>query len=381
MSGTVAPRRLGVLVNPIAGMGGRVALNGTDGPDAVRIARERGATPVAPERARRALARIAATDVSVQVLAGPGSLGADAARAAGLACQPTTDTAPVGDTHAADTRNAVAAMRERGIDLLLFAGGDGTARDILDTVGDALPLVGVPTGVKMHSGVFAASPDAAGAVAAAYLREPSPDALCAAEIADAEERAARAARVATRLYGAVRVPRAPALMVGSKAPSAPGNAALDALGAEIARALPGERLTLFGPGTTTAAILDHLRLQGSLLGVDAVRDGRLVGSDLDEAALLRLLDGPQGRDAVLFVGVVGGQGALFGRGNQQLSPDVLRRIGRERIEVVAAAEKLLRLDPPWLRVDTGDDELDATLSGYVRVRVAPKRTIVMKIST
>jgi predicted polyphosphate/ATP-dependent NAD kinase len=392
----MAARRLGLLVNPIAGMGGRVALKGTDGEDALRLARERGAVPVAPGRAARALRRLAEAGPPVSVLAAPGTMGADLAAEAGLEVETTAPLAvrgrdaraaggrrprlaPPRDTRPADTRNAVAEMRERGVDLLLFAGGDGTARDILDTVGADLPLVGVPTGVKMHSGVFAATPDAAGAAASAYLRDPRPAALREAEIADVDEDAARDERVATRLYGSALVPRQPALMLGAKAPSGSADVALDALCARLAATLPRDRLVLLGPGTTTARVLAHLGLQGTLLGVDAVRDGELIGADLDEQGLLALLD--DHADALLLAGVVGGQGSLFGRGNQQLSPRVLRRLGRDRIQVIAAADKLLALTPPRLRVDTGDDALDAELSGYVKVHVAPDRTIVMKVST
>jgi predicted polyphosphate/ATP-dependent NAD kinase len=381
MAAAPRPRRLGLLVNPIAGMGGRVALKGTDGERALRVARERGAVPVAPQRAERALRRLAAGGPALRVLAAPGTMGADLAATAGLEVETTAAAAEPGrDTRPADTRNAVAEMRERGVDLLLFAGGDGTARDIVDTIGADLPLVGVPTGVKMHSGVFAATPDAAGAAASAYLSRPGPDALREAEIADVDEDAARHDRVAARLYGSALVPRQPSLMLGAKTPTATSaDAALDALCAQLAATLPRGRLTLLGPGTTTGRVLSHLGLRGTLLGVDAVRDGDVVGVDLDEEGILALLDGAH--DALLLSGVVGGQGSLFGRGNQQLSARVLRRLGRGRIQVVAAADKLLHLSPPRLRVDTGDDALDAELCGYVQVHVGPGRTIVMKIST
>jgi predicted polyphosphate/ATP-dependent NAD kinase len=378
------PRRIGLLVNPIAGMGGRVALKGTDGKDAVRLARERGAVPVAPERARRALERLARSGPPIAVVAAPGSMGEDLARAAGLPVEVTGRAGPGRETRPADTRNAAAEMRERGVDLLVLAGGDGTARDVFDTIGAALPLVGVPTGVKMHSGVFAATADAAGAAAAAYLHDPRPAALTEAEIADVDEDAARADRVATRLHGSVLVPRQPALMVASKAPSGPSaDGALDALCAQLARTLPPGRITLLGPGTTTARVLRHLGLAPTLLGVDAVQDGRLIATDLDEERALALVEraDAEGGGATLVSGVVGGQGSLFGRGNQQLGPRVLRALGRDRIQVVAAADKLLHLNPSRLRVDTGDDALDAELSGYVRVHVAPGRTIVMKVST
>src|SRR3954449_1543204 len=190
---------LGLVVNPIAGMGGRVALRGTDGPETLREARARGAKPIAGERARRALARLPR---EIRLVAAPGAMGADVARAAGLDCE-TTSPAGGGkaawgagrgagrgaETSPADTRAAVAELRDRGVDLLLFAGGDGTARDIHDAIGADLPLVGVPTGVKMHSGVFAATPDAAGRAAAAYLSRPGD--LQSADIADVDEAAAR----------------------------------------------------------------------------------------------------------------------------------------------------------------------------------------------
>jgi predicted polyphosphate/ATP-dependent NAD kinase len=381
MGAAPRPRRLGLVVNPIAGMGGRVALKGTDGERALRLARERGAVPIAPQRAERALRRLAASGPPLRVLAAPGTMGAELAATAGLEVETTAPAIEPGrDTRPADTRNAVAEMRERGVDLLLFAGGDGTARDIVDTIGADLPLVGVPTGVKMHSGVFAATPDAAGAAASAYLRHPGPAALREAEIADVDEDAARHDRVAARLYGSALVPRQPSRMLGAKTPStASADAALAALCAQLAETLPRGRLTLLGPGTTTGRVLSHLGLRGTLLGVDAVRDGELLGVDLDEEGILALLD--DAHDALLLSGVVGGQGSLFGRGNQQLSPRVLRRLGRDRIQVVAAADKLLHLTPPRLRVDTGDDALDAELCGYVRVHVGPGRTIVMKIST
>jgi predicted polyphosphate/ATP-dependent NAD kinase len=161
-----------------------------------------------------------------------------------------------------------------------------------------------------------------------------------------------------------------------KAASRSADGDLDALCRQIAGELDG--LTLFGPGTTTQRILGHLGVEGTLLGVDAVDGARLVGADLNEAQLLELLDG---RDARLVVAVVGGQGYVFGRGNQQLSPAVIRRVGLDNLVVVAALDKVLALDPPTLRVDTGDPELDRELSGFRSVRIAPNRTLVLRVST
>jgi len=363
--------RLGLIVNPIAGLGGRVGLKGTDGADTVREALSRGATPVAPERAARALARLAASVEDLEVLTPAAQMGADVVRAHGLRLEPL-DVGVARETTAEDTRAAAAELERRGVDLILFAGGDGTARDVVATVGTRVPVLGIPTGVKMHSGVFATSPEAAGDLAASHLAGRSAD-LRAVEVLDLDE---PDGRLSPHLYAIANVPYDRRRLQHPKAASRPADDALEALCAEVARELRG--LAIFGPGTTTQRVLAKLGVEGSLLGVDAVADGRLVGRDLDEAGLLRVLDG---RDARLVLGVVGGQGYVFGRGNQQLSPAVIRAVGLDRIDILASLEKLVALDPMLLRVDTGDPRLDRELSGYRRVRVAPARSVVLELTT
>ena len=178
------PRMLGFIINPIAGMGGRVALHGTDGSQ-WRQAAELGAHQVAPARADRALARLARTDADFTVLAAPGVMGADAARVHGLRTETTGGS--IGEvTTTGDTLDAAVEMLERGVTLLLFAGGDGTARDIVSVVGERIPVLGIPSGVKMHSGVFGTSPEAAGDTAAGYVMRPDPSVLFAVEVLDVE---------------------------------------------------------------------------------------------------------------------------------------------------------------------------------------------------
>jgi predicted polyphosphate/ATP-dependent NAD kinase len=367
--------RIGLIVNPIAGMGGRVGLKGTDG--VVDEARRLGATPVAAGRAERALARLERCRDELTVLAAPDAMGADLAMSRGFDTIVLESRPPEATTTAADTRAAAAELLRRGVDLILFAGGDGTARDIHGIVGDRVPVLGIPTGVKMHSAVFATSPENAGDIAAAFVTGAGP-AVREAEVVDVDEEAAREGRIETRLYGAVKVPLDRLRMQSAKTRSAATDeAALDAVCRAVADSMDPRRIYVLGPGTTTRLVAAHLGLPKTLLGVDAVRGGRILGSDLSERDLLALLgDEP----ATLFVGVVGGQGALFGRGNQQLSPAVLRRIGIDNIEVVAGMHKLLALDPPWLRVDTGEPALDSELAGYRRIHIAPNRTLVYKVA-
>ncbi|WP_320671780.1 ATP-NAD kinase family protein [Patulibacter defluvii] len=368
-------RRLGLVVNPVAGLGGRIGRKGSDDPAVQREAERRGVPRRAGERATRALVRLAAVGGPVELLAAPGPMGADAARAAGLEPRSVGPRPPAATT-ADDTRRAVAALVDAGVDLLLVAGGDGTLRAVQDVLGERLPVLGIPAGVKMQSGAFAAGPEAAGEVAAAFLAGPRD--VVRAEVADIDEQALREDRIAARLHGAVLVPRAPGRVLAAKGgssrrPDATLAAAADRLLADRA---PGQ-LVLIGPGTTAGLLPARLGLPSTLLGVDALRDDALVGRDLDEEGILALLDGAP--DALLVLGVVGVQGTLLGRGNQQLSPAVLRRIGRDRLRVLAAKEKLAALRPAILRIDSGDPALDAALAGQLPVRVSGRETMILPL--
>jgi predicted polyphosphate/ATP-dependent NAD kinase len=359
--------RVGLIVNPIAGMGGRVGLKGTDSAAALARARELGATPLAAERTVRALERLERCDGLVLVTA-PGAMGAEVAAGRGFKTEVLPRRPLHGDgTSADDTRAAAEELARRDVDLILFAGGDGTTRDIIDVVGD-----------RVHSAVFATTPENAGDVAAAFVSAGRRAPVREADVVDVDEEAVRAGTISTRLYGAARVPddrlRVQALKAGS---TQSDEQELESVCRHLAEEMDPRRLYLLGPGTTTRRVMRHLGLPKTLLGVDVVCGGRLLAADVGERRLLDLLGG---ESATLIVGVVGGQGALFGRGNQQLSPAVLRRIGTDNIEIVAGSRKLLALDPPLLRVDTGDPELDATLAGYRRVHVAPRRTLVCKVA-
>ena len=368
--------RLGLIVNPIAGMGGRVGLKGTDGEDALRRARELGAEPDAPRRAEVALRTIARSGLDVQILSAPGSMGEDAARAAGFEVQLVIDNVS-GPTDAGHTRDAARALEAARVGLLIFVGGDGTARDIMDAVESRIPVIGVPAGVKMHSAVFATDPRSAGELATGFL-DGSIRRTREAEVMDIDEEAFREGRLSARLYGHVMTPYDPALVQDLKMGSAADE---DAMVEAIADRVVGEMqpgvIYVIGPGTTTRRILQRMDLPATLLGVDVVKDGELLASDANEKEILRLLD--EGMPARIVVTPIGGQGYLFGRGNQQISAEVIRRIGREGLIIVAAKSKLLALGRKPLLVDTGDDTVDAMLRGYAPVIVDYREDSVRKI--
>ena len=370
-------RRIGLIVNPIAGMGGSVALKGTDGAEALALARALRAEPRAEARTARALRRLAAAAPSAELVTVAGAMGEAAAEAAGLPRDLVT-WRPGLNTTAADTREAAREMGALGVGLILFAGGDGTARDILAAVGDALPILGIPCGVKMHSAVFAVSPEAAGQLAALAAGDDAGRfAWREGEVMDVDEDAVRAGRLSARLHGYARIPFERNLLQGPKAGGVPEDAALEALAAEIAAELEKGILYILGPGSTTKRILKHLGLEGTLLGVDAVLDRELAGRDLTDEKLAALL---RGRPARIIVSVVGGQGHIFGRGNQQISPAIIREVGRDNIIVLASQAKLLTLAGNRLLADTGDPATDRLLTGFIRVRIGPSRSTLMRVA-
>jgi predicted polyphosphate/ATP-dependent NAD kinase len=370
------PRRLGLLVNPVAGMGGPVGLKGTDGPDILARAIALGARPTAQARAARALGRLTSGDGEVRVIAGPGPMGADVARAAGMIVE-ETGTTPV-ETGPADSVAAIRRMVARGVDLILFAGGDGTARLVMETA-PSTPTLGVPTGVKMHSGVFATTPEAAGEMARRIMREP-PDTIRwrSGEVMDVDEEALRQGRIEPRLHGTATTPVEPTLMQHRKArATGDDQPALAALARRMAATMAPGTVHLLGCGLTMRGVKRALGGEGTLLGVDAALDGRLIATDLDEARILRLI---ATAPAAIWASVTGGQGFLFGRGNQQIGPAVLRRVGRANVTIIAGEAKLIALDPARLLVDTGDLEVDRMLAGYHRVHTAPDRSMMMRVA-
>jgi predicted polyphosphate/ATP-dependent NAD kinase len=365
--------RIGLVVNPVAGMGGAVGLKGTDGPGTVAEARARGATPQAGPRAARALARLAARLSGAALTVAPGPLGADWAADLPLSLTVAPVPAPTGT--ARDTRAAVAALSD--CDVIAFAGGDGTARDVAGALAPHQAMLGIPCGVKMHSGVFAVTPEAAGAVLAQTLSG-TVTWDTEAEVMDIDEAELRAGRLAPRLYALARVPVAAGRMQASKGgPRQDWAAALAGAAAEVARSLDPAALTLIGPGTSAGAVLRALGHTPTILGVDALRGGQMVARDATAADLMRLAGDAHVR---IVLGVTGQQGFLLGRGNQQIAAPLIARAGRDGLTVLASEAKLAALAQPRLWVDTGDPALDAALSGFIRVHTGAGRETMMRVA-
>jgi len=368
-------KRLGLIVNPVAGMGGRVGLKGSDGAETLRRAKELGATKTSPARAAEAMKHLAAMKDQIELYTYPGEMGEDEAQSVGFEPKVLGEI-KAGETTSADTKAAASEMARLGVDLLLFAGGDGTARDVCEAIDGNVPALGIPTGVKIHSGVYAVSPAAAGELAAKYLRG-EVSSVQQSEVMDIDEEAFRENRLSARLYGYLRVPREEAYVQGSKeATPVQEDENLKAIAADLADEMRPDTLYVLGPGSTISSVAEHLGLAKTLLGVDVVQGGRIVASDVNEEQLLKIVTG---RRAKIVVTVIGGQGFVFGRGNQQISPRVIRAVGRENIVIAATPAKLETLHGKPLLVDTGDPALDAELTGYTRVITDYGRRVVYRI--
>ncbi|GAB60126.1 ATP-NAD kinase family protein [Rheinheimera nanhaiensis] len=353
--------RLGLIINPLAGLGGSVALKGSDGQAEQALAL--GATPQAMNRASTALNELAALADKFEVLTVAGDMGQSVCQALGLAYQLLYSPAQWPST-AEDTETAARLMAEQGVDLLLFAGGDGTARNICAVVGDSTTVLGIPAGVKIHSGVYAISPQAAGKLVGKLIAGELVS-LSEAPVMDIDEQAFRQGVVKARRYGEMRIPAqlryVQSVKMGGRESE---ELVLADLAAYVVSLLEDNVRYVMGSGSTVAAVMAELGLDNTLLGVDVIENGKLIGKDVSAAQLLELV---QGYPSKLIITLIGGQGHVFGRGNQQLSPAVIRAIGRDNILLIASKTKLQQLDGRPLLADTGDAGLDQQLTGLINV--------------
>ena len=367
---SVNPRRIGLLINPVAGMGGCVGLKGTDGDMHVK-ALALGAQPVSATRVADFLARLP-NPGRILWLCAPGAMGEEVLSDAGLGYEVIGRLGQA--STADDTRRLASAMVEAGVEAIVFAGGDGTARDMIDAIDSRVPVIAIPAGVKVYSSVFAYSPRVAAELLDGYLDGTE---LSEHDVLDIDEDAFRAGRVDAKHYGFLLVPEVKHAIQAGKESS--GGASTAEAKREIAQfvvdSMRPHVLYLLGSGTTVRAVANVLGVEKTLQGIDAVLNRELVATDLNEQAILSLLD--SNPNAVLIVTPLGGNGFIFGRGNKQFTPAVIRRVGIENIVLIGNREKLFGV--PTLHVDTGDPELDEELTGYMDVIVGREYTKIMKV--
>jgi predicted polyphosphate/ATP-dependent NAD kinase len=370
---------LGLVINPIAGIGGSVALKGSDGEGIAEQAIALGATAKANARASLALEILVPYKKDIVIYTVSGDMGESTAKALGFTTQIIYQVENK-VTSERDTEQAVTKLITQDINLLLFAGGDGTARNVCHIIEDKFPVLGIPAGCKIHSGVYAITPKAAGRVVELMITNQLVS-LTDADVMDIDESLFRQGIVKAKRFGEMQVPSELRYIQAVKSGGKESDElVLQDIAADIIAKMDDE-LFIVGSGSTTAFVMEELALDNTLLGVDAVCEQALVANDLTEPQLWQLITPYEQGQVKLVITLIGGQGHIFGRGNQQLSPRVIRAIGKENIYIIATKTKLNALEARPLIADTSDSELDVELSGYLPVITGYKDQVLYPVAS
>lgn len=355
--------KVGLIVNPYAGIGGAVALKGSDGDQVVDEAIRRGAQPRALQRVHLCLQQLKPVEEFLQWFCWGDDMGATSLQQEGYACS-VIGAAKHSHTSAQDTIEAAKSLKEQGVDLILFAGGDGTARDIVDAIGTSIPALGIPAGVKIHSGVYAVHAKGAAEIIQKMIRGELVS-VQEMEVRDIDEEAFRHGQVRASRFGELLVPAEERYLQHVKCGGKEVEAlVLQEISHYLIEQFESDQLIILGPGTTTKAVADAMGLEKTLLGVDLILNEEVVQQDATELEILHWLEK---YPAKIIVTLIGGQGHIFGRGNHQISPDVIEKAGKESITVISTKTKLKELEGRPLLVDTWDEKVNQILSGYLPV--------------
>lgn len=369
-------KKIGLIVNPVAGIGGTVGLKGSDGIDIQAKALELGAVKKSNMRAKVALKELLTYKDTIEIVTYPKEMGENISKELGF------KTKVIGEiedkkTTGEDTEEAAKKMLEEKVDIILFAGGDGTARNIYSAVKGKILVLGIPAGVKIHSAVYALNPQSAGKLIKLFLDGETVE-IQEAEVMDIDEDAFREGRVTARLYGYLNVPYEKRYVQNMKSGGVAGEkAVLEGIANHVISNMEEDSLYIIGPGTTTRDIMEKLNLKHTLLGIDLIYNKEIIKYDANEKDILKTLD--KYKKAKIIVTTIGGQGYIFGRGNQQISSEVIKKVKKENINIVTTEDKLNQNFMAPLVVDTGDLEVDEYLKGYYKIIIGYENMIMYKV--
>lgn len=373
-------KKVGLIINPIAGMGGKVGLKGTDSFEILKKAIDLGAHPQANSRSFTALEPLLSIRDKIIIVTFPGDMGETLSVTMGFSTEVLLkDEIALHLTSRSDTKKAAKELLKENVDLLLFAGGDGTARDIYESVGTEVPVLGIPAGVKIHSAVFGCSPKESGEVALLFLGDGKVQEKIS-EVMDIDEELFRRGELQASLFGYLRVPYIKQRVQGLKAGSAVSEENVQrSIAAYVTKEIfQSDVLYFIGPGTTTRAVLKEMNLKNTLLGIDCLFNKKILSNDIAETRMIKFCkEYPKKK---LVITPIGGQGFLFGRGNQQISSKVLEYFTLDDILVLCTPGKLNSLDGAPFFVDTGDELIDSKFSGYIRVITGYSQYSMYKIN-
>jgi predicted polyphosphate/ATP-dependent NAD kinase len=362
---------LGLIINPISGMGGSVGLKGTDGKDILNKAIELGAKPNALNRTKELLQELESIKSKLKFITCPGIMGESALKDLNFEYEciihpDFSNIKDILDTTSEHTKIAAEILKKiKEVSLILFVGGDGTARDIFNSVGKDKPSLGIPAGVKIYSSVFSLNPKNASSLIMQFLWDEIP--LKESEVLDIDEEEFRRGKLVSKLYGYLHTPYNPDFLQYSKigTPDSDLNNQ-ERIAKRIVELLEENIYYLIGPGTTTKAITDLLNQKKTVLGVDLLYNNEIIAMDLNEQQILSQIEG---RPTKIIISLIGQQGFLFGRGNLQFTPKLLKLIGIRSIIIISTLYKLQNIPNQTLRIDTRDPELDEKMRGLYKIIV------------
>ena len=375
-------KRIGFLINPVAGIGGQAGMKGSDDRAGREDALRRGYQKTAVRRAGQCLESFAKAikqagqNADFTFLVPEGEMGGGLLKESGLPFQTVGETRSREVTTREDTIRFAETMKEEGADLLVFCGGDGTARDISQAVGSDFPVLGVPAGVKMYSACFAVNPWQAGELLAGFVRGRQMS-FAHREVMDMDESQLSLREVSPSLYGFLKVLDDGVHLQRAKEMSLGDGEEAETLAEDILSEMREDTLYIIGPGGTAYRIKEKLHSKGTVRGVDLVKGGQILYRDADEQTIWRLLG--QAEKAEIIVTCIGGNGFLFGRGNQQISPRIIRAVGKEHIRIAVTRQKLAHLGGKPILVDTGDRETDEYLKGYYKIRFNGRESALYRV--
>ena len=371
------PLKLGLIINPIAGMGGKTGLKGSDGSNTLKKALSLGAKKESANRAEQALLPLKFMINKFSLITCSAEMGEKSCKKIGLKTDYIIDIDKK-ITTGIDTINAVKIMAKKQVSLILFSGGDGTACDIFYALQDKIPILGIPAGVKMHSSVFGTSPNAVGSLVSRIISNHSDIfPTSTAEIMDLDEDMRRYDQIRTRLIGYATIPSDKFLVQNPKSyVQLNDDDSINGISEYLENKLNNDATYIVGPGRTTQNFLNRIGVSGTLLGVDVLKGRKLIGRDVNSRELEILT-----RDGFLYIisGIIGGQGFLFGRGNQQITAEIIQRVKKENILIIASTKKIYELPRQCILIDTGNQKLDNELAGYVKVQTEKNRAFVIKL--
>lgn len=366
-------KNIGFLVNPVAGFGGKAGMKGSDSLHGRMAAARLGYEKTAGIRAYQCITRIK-EESGFHLIAPEGEMGGNILKKAQIPYESLGKHKSI--TTKEDTLNYARSCKDRGVDLLVFCGGDGTARDIYEAVGEQLPVLAVPAGVKMYSACYAVSPCQAGDLLRNFIRgEQTPFEY--REIMDIDEARLDDPLVTPALYGFLRTIHDRDRLQRAKEICPQDTSGRELLTDYLISSMNEQTIYMIGPGSTTYCLKEKLEGKGTLRGVDVAKGRKIILKDAGEQALCELLE--TGIPAKIIVTCIGGNGFIFGRGNQQISPRIINMVSKENLILAVTKEKLASLKGNPMLADTGDRDTDEYLCGYYKIWVNSREAVLYRI--